>query len=63
MPFLGPRFVAVIPGLFSTDAEESMTSLREFGRILTNEPLTRPRIPTSCWAPPPPRRRASGRDC
>ncbi len=40
MPFLGPRFLAVIPGLFSTDAEESVTSLRDFGRLLTNEPLT-----------------------
>jgi non-heme chloroperoxidase len=40
MPFLGPRFLAVIPGLFSTDAEESATSLRDFGRMLTTEPLT-----------------------
>ena len=40
LPFLGPRFLAVIPGLFATDAEESVTSLRDFGRMLTNEPLT-----------------------
>jgi pimeloyl-ACP methyl ester carboxylesterase len=40
LPFLGPRFLAVIPGLFSTDAEESVTSLRSFGRLLTREPLT-----------------------
>jgi non-heme chloroperoxidase len=39
LPFLGPRFLAVIPGLFSTDAEESVTSLRTFGRLLTREPL------------------------
>ncbi len=39
MPFLGPKFVALVPGLFSTDAEESATSLRAFGRLLTREPL------------------------
>jgi len=39
MPFLGPRFLAAIPGLFSTDAEESVTALRAFGRLLTREPL------------------------
>ena len=40
MPFLGPRFVAAIPGLFSTDAEESVAALRDFGRLLTREPLS-----------------------
>lgn len=39
MPFLGPGFLDVIPGLFTTDAEESVTSLRTFGRLLTREPL------------------------
>jgi non-heme chloroperoxidase len=39
MPFLGPKFLAVIPGLFATDAEESVTALRSFGRLLTREPL------------------------
>src|SRR5689334_440921 len=39
MPFLGPGFLGVIPGLFTTDAEESVTSLRTFGRLLTREPL------------------------
>jgi non-heme chloroperoxidase len=34
MPFLGPRFLALVPGLFSVDAEESMTSLRAFVRLL-----------------------------
>jgi pimeloyl-ACP methyl ester carboxylesterase len=40
LPFLGPQFLAVIPGLFATDAEESVTALRAFGRLLTREPLT-----------------------
>jgi non-heme chloroperoxidase len=40
LPFLGPQFLAVIPGLFATDAEESVTALRVFGRLLTREPLT-----------------------
>jgi len=31
--------LAAIPGLFSTDAEESVTALRAFGRLLTREPL------------------------
>lgn len=39
LPFLGPRFLDVIPGLFSTDAEESGNALRAFGRLLTYEPL------------------------
>ena len=39
MPFLGPRFLAAIPGLFSTDAEESVAALRAFGHLLTREPL------------------------
>jgi pimeloyl-ACP methyl ester carboxylesterase len=39
LPFLGPRFLAVIPGLFSTDAEESASALRTFGRLLTRDPL------------------------
>jgi pimeloyl-ACP methyl ester carboxylesterase len=39
MPFLGPRFLGVVPGLFSADAEESTTALRTFGRLLTREPL------------------------
>ena len=39
MPFLGPRFLATVPGLFSTDAEESMTALQAFVRLLTFEPL------------------------
>ena len=39
LPFLGPRFLALIPGLFSTDAETSGTALRDFGRLLTHEPL------------------------
>jgi non-heme chloroperoxidase len=40
MPFLGPRFLAVVPGLFAADAEESTTALRTFGRLLTREPLS-----------------------
>jgi non-heme chloroperoxidase len=40
LPFLGPEFLAAIPGLFATDAEESVTALRAFGRLLTREPLT-----------------------
>jgi len=40
MPFLGQRFVAVLPGLFSTDVEESMAALQAFGRLLTYEPLS-----------------------
>jgi pimeloyl-ACP methyl ester carboxylesterase len=39
LPFLGPEFLAAIPGLFATDAEESVTALRAFGRLLTREPL------------------------
>jgi non-heme chloroperoxidase len=39
MPFLGPKFLAAIPGLFATDAEESVTALRSFGRLLTRDPL------------------------
>jgi non-heme chloroperoxidase len=39
LPFLGPKFLAVIPDLFATDAEQSMTALRTFGRLLTREPL------------------------
>jgi non-heme chloroperoxidase len=39
LPFLGPRFLAVIPGLFATDAEESASALRTFGRLLTRDPL------------------------
>jgi non-heme chloroperoxidase len=39
MPFLGQRFLAVVPGLFSTDVEESVASLQAFGRLLTREPL------------------------
>jgi non-heme chloroperoxidase len=39
LPFLGPRFLAVLPGLFATDAEQSANSLRTFGRLLTREPL------------------------
>jgi non-heme chloroperoxidase len=35
MPFLGPRFLATIPGLFSTDAQESMTSLQALVRLFT----------------------------
>lgn len=38
-PFLGPDFVAVVPGLFSADAEESALALGAFGRLLTHEPL------------------------
>jgi pimeloyl-ACP methyl ester carboxylesterase len=40
LPFLGPRFLAAIPGLFSTDAEESVTALQAFGRLLTYDPQT-----------------------
>jgi pimeloyl-ACP methyl ester carboxylesterase len=39
LPFLGPRFLALIPDLFSTDAEQSVTALRAFGSLLTREPL------------------------
>jgi non-heme chloroperoxidase len=39
MPFLGPRFLAAVPGLFSADAEESMTALQEFVRLLTFDRL------------------------
>jgi non-heme chloroperoxidase len=35
LPFLGPRFLATLPGLFSTDAEESISSLQTFVRLLT----------------------------
>jgi non-heme chloroperoxidase len=37
VPFLGPRFLATVPGLFSTDAEESVRSLQTFVRLLTLE--------------------------
>jgi pimeloyl-ACP methyl ester carboxylesterase len=40
MPYLGPEFLNVIPGLFATDAEQSVASLRTFGRLLTREPLS-----------------------
>jgi len=39
LPFLGPRFLAAVPGLFLTDAEESVAALRAFGRLLTREPM------------------------
>ena len=39
LPFLGERFLAVVPGLFSTDVEESVAALHTFGRLLTREPL------------------------
>lgn len=35
MPFLGPRFLATVPGLFSANAVESMTALQAFVRLLT----------------------------
>jgi pimeloyl-ACP methyl ester carboxylesterase len=35
VPFLGPGFLAAIPGLLRADAEESMTALRDFVRLLT----------------------------
>ena len=35
LPFLGPRFQAVIPGLFSTDAEDSVTALQTLVRLFT----------------------------
>ncbi len=35
LPFLGPRFQAVIPGLFSTDAEDSVTALQTLLRLFT----------------------------
>lgn len=39
LPFLGPRFLATVPGLFSADAEQSMTSLQAFVRLLTFDEL------------------------
>jgi pimeloyl-ACP methyl ester carboxylesterase len=39
VPFLGPRFLAAIPGLFSADAQESMATLRDFVRLLTFEAM------------------------
>lgn len=33
LPFLGPQFVACIPGFFSTDAEQSVAALQTFLRI------------------------------
>jgi pimeloyl-ACP methyl ester carboxylesterase len=39
IPFMGPRFLAALPGLFSADAEESMTALRDFVRLLTVDEL------------------------
>jgi non-heme chloroperoxidase len=40
MPFLGPRFLAVAPGLFSADAEESVASIKTFVRLLTFDALS-----------------------
>lgn len=40
MPFLGPRFVAAVPGLFSVDAEQSMATIHEFVRMQTRADLS-----------------------
>jgi pimeloyl-ACP methyl ester carboxylesterase len=39
VPFLGPRFLAAVPHLFSADAEETVISLQSFVRLLTLEEL------------------------
>lgn len=39
MPYLGQRFLAVLPGLFSTEVDESVAALQTFGRLLTRDPL------------------------
>ena len=39
MPFLGPEFIGVLPGLFSIDVEESSTALQTFIRLCTQAPL------------------------
>jgi non-heme chloroperoxidase len=39
VPFLGSRFLAALPGLFSADAEETVISLQSFVRLLTFEEL------------------------
>jgi non-heme chloroperoxidase len=56
LPFLGPRFLATVPGLFSADAEESISSLRTFVRLLTFNELNSAYsalILESCAAVPP----------
>jgi pimeloyl-ACP methyl ester carboxylesterase len=39
-PFLGPRFVALLPGLCSADVDESAASLEAFMAIMTSEKLS-----------------------
>jgi non-heme chloroperoxidase len=40
LPFLGPRFVSLIPGLCSPDVEESTSTLEAFMTTLTREKLS-----------------------
>ena len=40
LPFLGPRFVSLIPGLCSPDVEESTSTLEAFMMTLTREKLS-----------------------
>ncbi len=45
MPFLGPEFVATLPGLFAEDTDASSTALQQFLRLTTNSELS----PTDFW--------------
>ena len=40
LPFLGEKFIATLPGLFSDEVEASMTALKEFIGITTSSALT-----------------------
>jgi pimeloyl-ACP methyl ester carboxylesterase len=40
MPFLGPDFLAALPGLFSRDVEESTAGLQSFIRLATSAEMT-----------------------
>lgn len=40
MPFLGPRFVELVPGLLSDDVEVMIETMPKFLQVLVNEPLS-----------------------